>query len=163
MADLTTIYGPRDVIFSQVGGEGPPYKYGCDALDDAHSVCDNLAERTQVSKKTQVANFHVLRDNPTIVIFSMKLFLPFAICGVFAAIAVEARHQMDPDTVVFSDLQKSQGEPCRHGGYEKREVGGKATKNCDKILDQIGDICKKYFSDDGGDDDDGVGWVFKYL
>ena len=90
-----------------------------------------------------------------LVIFSMKLLLPFAICGAFAAIVVEARHQTDPDAIL--DLQ---GEPCGHGGYGKREVGGKATKNCDKILDQIGDICEKYFSDNGGDNE---GWVFKYL
>ena len=93
-----------------------------------------------------------------LVIFSMKLLLPFAICGAFAAIVVEARHQTDPDTIL--DLQNIQGEPCSHGGYGKREVGGKATKNCDKILDQIGDICEKYFSDNGGDNE---GWVFKYL
>ena len=96
----------------------------------------------------------------TFVIFSMKLSLPVAICacGVFAAIVVESRHQMDPDTIL------GLGEPCHHGGLEKREVGGKASKQCDKILDQIGDICKKYFSDsDDGGDDDGEGWVFKYL
>ena len=93
-----------------------------------------------------------------LVIFSMKLLLPFAICGAFAAIVVEARHQTDPNTVL--DLQNIQGEPCGHGGYGKREVGGKASKNCDKILDQIGDICEKFFSDNGGDNE---GWVFKYL
>ena len=93
----------------------------------------------------------------------MKLHLPFAVCVVFAIIAVQARQQSDPDTVL--DSRNGIDEPCRHFGYEKRAVGNEASKNCDKILDTIGDICKKYFSDDGGDDDedDGNGWVFKYL
>ena len=96
--------------------------------------------------------------------FSMRTFLPFAIFVAFAALVVAARHQVDPETLMNS--QNSLVDPCHNGGYEKREVGNKATQQCDKILDQIGDICKKYFSDDGGEDDDkddGTGWVFKYL
>ena len=94
----------------------------------------------------------------------MKAFLPFAVFAALAALVVAARHQSDPDTIL--DSRNGLADPCRHqGGFNKREVGNKASQSCDKILDTIGDICKKYFSDDGGedDDDDTTGWVFKYL
>ena len=94
----------------------------------------------------------------------MKTFLPFAVFAAFAALVVTARHQSDLDAAL--DSRNGLADPCRHqgGGFNKREVGNKASQSCDKILDTIGDICKKYFSGDGGeDDDDTTGWVFKYL
>ena len=95
----------------------------------------------------------------------MRTFLPFAVFAAFAAlVVVAARHQSDPDVGLGS--RNGLADPCsgRRGGYEKREVGSKASQQCDKILDTIGDICKKYFSDDGGEEDeDTTGWVFKFL
>ena len=93
----------------------------------------------------------------------MRTFFPFAVFAAFAALVVAARHQSDLDAAL--DSRNGLADPCGHqGGLNKREVGNKASQSCDKILDTIGDICKKYFSDDGGeDDDDTTGWVFKYL
>ena len=69
-------------------------------------------------------------------------------------------------------LEKRKADPYR--GYGKREVGrseGRQSKGkrvtieVEIDLKKLEGICAKYFGDDSnsGDDDDGIGWVFKYL
>ena len=100
----------------------------------------------------------------------MKLFPPLVICIIFAAavMVAEGRSRVNLQEL----LEKRKADPYR--GYGKREAGSRegrqskgkrVTIEVEIDLKKLEGICAKYFSDDSntGDDDNGIGWVFKYL